>query len=68
MVLRTVSYQVSNTDPNRTPDIRSPDGKLWDVREAFPDGFTGEIYAFASAYKNLKDNGEAVGVVYEPKS
>jgi len=67
LMLRTVSYKVSNTEANKTPDIRSPDGKLWDVREDFPDGFTGEIYAVASTYENLESNGETVRVIYEPK-
>lgn len=68
LLLRAVSTSSSNTGANMTPDIRSPDYKVWEVSEHFPNGFTGEIYAIASAYENMAESGEAVRVIYEPNN
>ena len=65
--LRSVLMSSSNTGPNMTPDIRSPDYLVWDVYEYFPNGFTGEIYAVATAYEG-EGFAEAVPVVYAPNN
>lgn len=68
LLLRAASMNASNAGANKTPDIRSPDYKVWEVNQHFPNGFTGEIYAVASTYESLEGSGKAVRVIYEPNS
>ena len=66
LLLRAVSAHSSNV--NRAVDISSPDHAVWVVRDYFPGGFSGEIYAVAAAYESTVTSVEPVRVLYDPDS